>query len=870
MNVEDLPKKMKFLDIEVKWKNDWEEKLIYKYDPNTSKDNTFIVDTPPPTVSGSLHIGHVFSYTQTDIIVRFQRMSGKNIFYPMGWDDNGLPTERRVQNLYGVKCNPSISYDSSWKGIKTEKLKKDQIDISRQNFIELCSDQTKEDELKYENLWRSMGVSVDWDQQYETISKESQLISQYSFLDLVDKEKVYSTESPTMWDITFQTAVAQAEVEDREKTGRFFDIRFAVDGGEELIIATTRPELLPACIAVVAHPDDIRYQHLFGKNAVTPLFHAEVPILASEHADPEKGTGILMICTFGDSSDVDWWKQSKLPIKQIVGRDGKILPVHFGKGNFSSKNPELAQEFYSKLEGKFLYKLKNTVVEMLTDKRACFLNKGSALIGEPRETQQAVKFYEKGDLPLEFVPTRQWFIKILDHKNELLEQGNKVQWHPSHMKNKYDQWVKGVNQDWCISRQRYFGVPFPVWYPLDQSGNPKYDEPMIADKKDLPIDPMSQVPSGYSESQRGMPNGFMGDQNVMDTWATSSVSPQVSSKWGIDFERHKKLFPANLRPQAHEIIRTWAFYTIVKSYYHEGVIPWEKAAISGWIVNPDKKKMSKSKGKTVTPETLISEYSADAIRYWAGKAKLGVDTIYDESVFKVGKRLCMKIFNASKFVMMQIKSGEYRKSDITNPLDLAMLKQLSSVVEKAGKDFQGLDYATVLMDVESCFWNFCDHYLELVKGRAYKLRDTPDGKSALATLELSLSCFLRLFAPFLPFVTEEVWSWHFNSTVHLSKWPSVEEFNDIKLDGVSCEFELAKEVLGKIRGEKTTAQKSLKWPVESLNIAGEKNNLSLLETLMPDICLAANLKNNQFNLSEKKPEEDNYFAVDIVLSETKE
>ncbi len=877
MTKRELPKKYNHLELEKKWAQNWKETDVYAYNPDVARENTFVVDTPPPTVSGSLHMGHVFSYTQTDCIVRYQRMKGKNIFYPMGWDDNGLPTERRVQNLWGVKCDPTVAYDSSWTGERKEKVVKprDQQPIGRKNFIELCQKQTKEDEIKYENLWRNLGLSIDWNQQYETINSHSQKMSQFSFLDLVSKNKVYSTEAPTMWDVTYQTAVAQAEVEDRARTGHFYDIRFGVEDGSEFLISTTRPELLAACIAVVAHPDDERYQKFFGKKAITPLFNVEVPILAAEHADPEKGTGILMVCTFGDVHDVEWWKQSDLPLKQVLGLDGKMLPVTFGEGVFESKNSSAANAAYSKIDGLFINKAKSTMVEMLSEDGSCVLGKGAALVGEPRPTQQAVKYYEKGDRPLEFVPTRQWFIKILDHREELLAQGAKVNWTPAHMKSKFDQWVKGINQDWCISRQRYFGVPFPVWYGVDENGMPIYDKPLFADISDLPVDPMQETPKGFEEASRNQPGGFTGDPNVMDTWATSSVTPQISSHWGIDEARHKKLFPADLRPQAHEIIRTWAFYTIAKSYFHEGSVPWYNAGISGWVVTPDRSKLSKSKGNSKgSPEDLLVDFSADALRYWATKAKLGVDTIYDEGVFKVGKRLCTKLFNVSKFVMMQLEdedTPEYSHSDISNMLDLAMIKELKELVDRSNKNFEQFDFAAVLLETESLFWNFCDHYVELVKNRSYKQKNTQGGKSALATLDICLGTFLRLFAPFISFVTEEVWSWRQDekdSTIHKASFPNASEFKEIDLGPVSDELVIAKEVLGGIRGEKTKAQKSLKWPVKAVKVKGEAQKIEVLKKVLEDLTAAGNVSENGFSFVSEKIEGESNFELDITLSES--
>jgi valyl-tRNA synthetase len=866
----DLPKKYDSAKSEEHWGKQWDNHSVYKYDPLIERSQTFVIDTPPPTVSGSLHVGHVFSYTQTDIIARYKRMTGKNIFYPIGWDDNGLPTERRVQSIFGIRCNPLLPYDSEFKPTPVKDGTKNQQEVSRQNFLEACKIQTASDEIKYEGLWKHLGLSFDWDQQYATINAHCRKISQNSFLDLVEKGYVYSSKSPAMWDTTFQTAVAQAEVEDREKNGYYHDIKFTTETGEEFVISTTRPELLAACICVVAHPDDERFQHLFGQYAITPVFHSKVPILKAEHADPTKGTGILMVCTFGDTADVDFWKTTDLPLKQIIGRAGKLVEVTFGENEFSSTKPEVANNNYKQLVGLYVKQARRKMVELL----------GDSLCDEPKATEQIVKFYEKGDQPLEFISTRQWFIKILENKKDLVLQGKKVNWHPAHMFKRYEQWVEGLNQDWCISRQRFFGVPFPIWYKLDADGEPDFNEPIFAEKKDLPLDPQTSCPTGFTDQQRGQANGFMADPDVMDTWATSSVSPQVSSHWSIDDKRHQKLFPADLRPQAHEIIRTWAFYTVTKSWMHEDKIPWKNIAISGWVVNPDKKKMSKSKGNTVTPDDLLKNYSADALRYWAGKAKLGNDTIYDENVFKVGLRLTTKIFNASKFVLMQLynENGIFQSFSpelISQPIDREWILKMNSLIEQSTINFEKYEYAVALSQIESSFWEFCDFYLELTKTRAYKQKENPSGKSALATLEHSLKTFIKLFAPFTPYVTEEVWSFEFGKQdghsqfVHTSSWPT-----EIKISPVSEDYKKiidhAKEVLNNARGLKSSNQKSLRWPINSMHIKGLEKDLGLIKLVENDLVLSSSLRQAPtYETLTSKPESST-FEVKMELSETKE
>jgi len=875
----DIPTKYKHLEVEKKWRGRWEEWGIHRWDPTVPRAETFVVDTPPPTVSGSLHVGHVFSYTHTDLVVRHRRMAGMNIAYPMGWDDNGLPTERRVQNYLGIRCNPQLPYDAGWKPEPGAK-KKEVEEVSRQNFIDACGYVTAEDEKAFEHLWRRLGLSVDWSLQYETINDHCRRISQLSFLDLVEKDQVYQVESPTMWDVDFQTAVAQAEVEDRPQQGVFYDIRFALEGGGQLLIATTRPELLPACIAVVAHPDDERYRPLFGSYAVTPLFGARVPIVAAEHADPEKGTGILMVCTFGDAMDVDWWKQSGLALKQVIGRDGRMVPVTFGEAPFQSVDAGSARRAYDELAGLTAKQAKQRVAELLAAKGSFPGTDEEALVGEPQTVDQIVKFFEKGDRPLEFVPTRQWFIKTLEHKRELLDQGAKIQWHPAHMKTRYDNWVEGLNQDWCISRQRYFGVPFPVWYPLGGHGEIDYEHPIFADPKDLPLDPMVIAAPGFDESQRDAPGGFTADPDVMDTWATSALSPQILSHWGTDDERHAKLFPSDVRPQAHDIIRTWAFGTIVKAWMHHDSVPWHHIVLSGWILDPDRKKMSKSKGNVVTPEDIIDEYSADGVRYWAARARLGTDTAYDPGVFKVGKRLVTKVFNASRFVEMQLDrvvgSGEVPGPEsISEKLDLALVNRMRRVIEQASASLEAFDYATALQVIEESFWLFCDHYVELVKLRSYSEDDTAERRSAIATLAWGLNTFLRLLAPFLPYVTEEVWSWRFagdrrNRSVHTSPWPTVTEVEAVPQPGVLGGFDAAVEVMTAIRGAKTTAQKSLRWPVARLEVTGSEEHRRALEQVLDDVLRAGNVVAGGATLIDGEVPEGQRFEIDVELADTTE
>ena len=847
-------------EIEKKWGRKWREENTYSYHPQSQRKN-FVIDTPPPTVSGSLHIGHIFSYTQTDILARFQRMLGKNVFYPMGWDDNGLPTEKRIQNLYSVKCSPELSYVpqlslekiTSSKGQKSASLR----GISRRNFLELCEKQVLEDEVKYKNLWNQLGLSVDWNQTYQTIGSYTQKLAQFSFLDLYKKNLVENQFSPILWDTQFQTAVAQADIEDREQKGFYYDIRFQLKQKGSFVISTTRPELLPACVAVAAHPKDDRYKKFFHKKAITPLFQSEVPLLPSTHADPEKGTGILMICTFGDMEDVIFWKKHKLPLLQIINEEGFLKSVSFQSSPFNSLNPMEADKTYSQLRGLRVKQARRKIIELLKEK--------NHLVGEPKETLQHIKYYEKGDFPLEILPKRQWYIKILDHKEELIAQGRKIKWHPESMRKRYEQWVEGLNQNWCISRQRFYGVPFPVWYPL-KGGKADYSHPLLPPLKVkyLPIDPTKQAPEGFKESDRDQPEGFIEDSHVMDTWATSSLTPLINSGWISDPKKHKKLFPAHLRPQAHEIIRTWAFYTIVKSFLHEKTIPWRHIAISGWVVNPSRLKMSKSKGNAVTPESLMEMYSADGVRYWAGRARLGQDTVYDENLFKTGKRLVTKIFNAARFVQLQVEEKAFQDfsnplKNITEPIDRAWISHLEETGAKATECLKTFNYAGSLEMIEKTFWSFCDNYLEFVKARVYQLKDSSPGISGRNTLDYSLYSFLKLLAPYLPYITEEIWSWRYkkeSSSIHLSLWPETtqnlcKELKESQISTESSLLTLAFFILEQVRSQKSTKGKSLATPLKQLQIKTSEKSLKQIQLFKEDLARATHVSLENLQIISK-------------------
>ena len=836
--------------LEERWITRWEKEHIYRFNPEATRANVFSIDTPPPTVSGTLHIGHVFSYTHSDVVARFWRMRGKDVFYPMGWDDNGLPTERRVENYYGVRCDPSLPYDPKYR--PPEKPSKDKVSISRKNFVELCVELTAIDEQAFKNLWRSIGVSVDWSYEYSTISKEAQAVSQRSFLQMLTREEVYSAEAPTLWDIDFRTAVSQAELEDRERPGAYHRIAFdRADNAGTVDVDTTRPEMLASCVALVAHPDDERYQPLLGSLVVTPLFGVEVPILAHELADPEKGTGIAMICTFGDTTDVVWWRELNLPTRALIGRDGRFLAADFADESLPVRDAELAQEFYDRdVLGKTVNQARATIVDALRST--------GALIGEVREITHPVKFYEKGERPLEIVTSRQWFVRTLERRDELLARGEELHWHPDYMRHRYRSWVEGLNVDWNISRQRFFGVPFPAWYPVDDNGEINFDHLITADDEKLPVDPSSDVPSGYREDQRGEPGGFVGDPDVMDTWATSSLSPQIAGRWGTDL--FQRVFPMDLRPQAHDIIRTWLFATIVRSHFQFNSLPFSDTLISGFILDPDRKKMSKSIGNTVTPMPLVEKYGADALRYWAAGGRPGSDTAFDEGQLKIGRRLGIKILNASKFVLGRLDDEIPGPAEVTEPIDLDLLALLTKLITATTDDFENYDYARALERTESFFWSFCDDYVELVKIRAYGEKDDAATRSARATLAITLSVLQRLFAPIMPFVTDEVWHWWHVHSVHASSWPTLKELPMLEVIGAGSTYRPVCEVLEAIRRAKSSAKVSQRAEVESVVVRAPAEFLAAVAKCEEDLKAAG-------GVATLMAREETELLVEVILAD---
>ena len=837
-----IPEKVSLDGLEDRWDAAWREQGTYAFDRSATREQVFSIDTPPPTVSGSLHVGHVFSYTHTDVLARYQRMRGRAVFYPMGWDDNGLPTERRVQYYYGVRCDPSLPYDPGFvpphDGTDGKNVKPaDQVPVSRRNFVELCERLTVEDERQFEALWRHLGLSVDWSHTYQTIDENARAVAQTAFLRNLARGEAYQAEAPGLWDVTFQTAVAQAELEAREYPGHFHRVAFhrvEADGsqGAPIHIETTRPELIPAVVALIAHPDDERYQHLFCTTARSPLFDIEIPILAHPAAEPDKGAGIAMCCTFGDLTDVQWWRELQLPTRSVVTKDGRLA-----RETPDWITSDSGRAAYAELAGRTTTGARNALVEQL---RA-----SGDLEGEPTPTSRMTNFFEKGDKPLEIVTSRQWYIRNGGRdegagaglREALLGRGRELAFHPDFMRVRYENWVNGLNGDWLISRQRFFGVAIPLWYPVLVDGTVDHDHPIVPDEASLPVDPSSDVPVGYTADQRGVAGGFVGEADVMDTWATSSLTPQVAGGWLRDPDLFARVFPMDLRPQGQDIIRTWLFSTVVRSHLEHGSLPWAHAAISGWILDPDRKKMSKSKGNVVTPMGLLLEHGSDAVRYWAASARLGTDAAFEVGQMKIGRRLAIKVLNASKFVLGITDGAPAAPTDVTAPLDRAMLAALADVVDAATGAFEGYDHTRALEATETFFWTFCDDYLELVKDRAYggERWDAAATASARAALGLALDVLLRLLAPVLPFATEEVWSWWREGSVHRAPWPVAAPLREAA-DGVGPEgLPAAGRALAALRKVKSEAKVSMRVGILRAELGVPAAELPLVEAAAADV-----------------------------------
>jgi len=782
-------------------------------------------------------------------------MRGKKVFYPIGWDDNGLATERRVQNYFHVRCDPALPYDPAF--VPPASPNGEQVAISRRSFVELCHRLTDLDEQAFEEVWRRLGLSMDWSTMYRTIDDGSRAISQRAFLRNLARGEAYLAEAPSLWDVTFQTAVAQAEVEDREVTGATHTIAFRRPDGAAIPVVTTRPELLPACVALVAHPGDERYAALIGTTVRTPLFGVEVSVLAHHLADPAKGTGIAMVCTFGDSLDVTWWRDLRLPARPVMGRDGRLLA-----GPPAAITSRAGRAAYRQLAGETALAARKRIAGMLSA--------AGDLLAGPDPVRHPVNFYEKGTQPLEIVTTRQWYIRNgaydEDLRAALLARGRQIDWHPPFMQVRYENWVNGLAGDWLISRQRFFGVPIPVWYPLDGEGRPRYDAPIIPADDALPADPAADTPPGYTPGQRGQPRGFAGDPDVMDTWATSSLTPQLAARWSLDGDLFDRVYPMDLRPQAHEIIRTWLFYTVLRAHAESGTLPWRHAAISGWVLDPDRKKMSKSVGNVVTPMDPLRKYGSDAVRYWAASGRLGADVTFDPAQLRVGRRLAIKILNASRFIL-GLAAPDADRGDpgddgceaVSEPLDAAMLDRLGGVIGRCTRALDDYDHTGALATAEEFFWFFCDDYLELVKGRAYGERGEQPGRSARTALRLALSVILRLFAPFLPYVTEEVWSWWQDGSVHNAAWPVPGEVTrepgpgQVEAARPAAVLSAASGAIAAIRGAKSGAQVSMRAPVRALVVTARQDHLDALLAVLRDVEAAGRVERTELCRGDAEP-----------------
>ncbi len=830
--------------LDERWSAAWETDGTFRFDRTRPRREIFSIDTPPPTVSGSLHMGSAFGYVQTDAIVRYQRMRGREVFYPMGWDDNGLATERRVQNFYGVRCDPTLHYDPDFtppggdageatggSGARSRSRTGSRARKRFRSAARTLSSSAGVSSSRTRRSSRSCGGASDspWIGRLRIRRSASARGASHNARSSATLRagEAYRADAPTLWDVDYRTAVAQAELEDRERPGAYHALRFHyVDRDGAVLIDTTRPELLAACVALVAHPDDERYQSMFGTEVETPLYGVRVPVVAHRLADPDKGTGIAMICTFGDTTDVVWWRELQLPTRAIIGQDGRL------KAEPPSGLTDAGRTAYALIAGKTIKQAQTAVVEQLRD--------SGGLVGEPRSITHPVKFYERGDRPLEIVTSRQWYFKNggrdPELRRNLIELGRELQWHPPHMRSRYEAWIEGLSSDWLISRQRYFGVPFPVWYRIDAEGNIDHETPLLAEEAALPVDPSSDVPPGYEESQRGRPHGFVADSDVMDTWATSSLTPQIATGWVDDEDLFAQTFPMNLRPQGPEIIRTWLFDTVVRSWFEHRTLPWSDTTLNGWVLDPDRKKMSKSVGNVITPMPLVEKHGGDAVRYWACNGRPGVDTAVDDGVMKIGRKLAIKILNASKFVLGL--SGDAADAPATNPLDRAMLAELADVVRHATEAFDQFDYARTLEFTERFFWSFCDDYVELVKGRAYGNFGEAEAASAATALRTALSTLLRLFAPFLAYVTEEVWSWWQEGSIHLTSWPAL----DAPDAAAPLVFSVAGEVLSAVRKEKSEQKRALTTRVERVVVRDTAERLAALEAARTDVMEAGKIE----------------------------
>jgi valyl-tRNA synthetase len=797
-----LDKKYNAQEKEEKWLNYWKENEVYKFKPDGRK--VYSIDTPPPTVNGKIHIGHIFSYSQTEMVARYKRLRGYNIFYPFGFDDNGLPSERLVEKEQGKKAH----------------------EIGREEFAKLCYETTDKYENDFKDLFSKMGVSTDWNIAYKTVSQSTIKISQLSFLDLIEKQHCYHKESPALWCNECLTSIAQAELETKTIKTTFNYINFTtVEDKETFTIATTRPELLPAIVCVFVNPNDENHKHLIGKHASIPVINVEVPIRADEKVAIDKGTGVVMCCTFGDQTDIEWWKKYNLPLKNIFTNDGRIIENVPNYGGLKIKEA------------------RKRIIEDLQN---------GGFVVKTEDLEHEVQTHERCGKEVEYSVMKQWFVDIMNHKDDFIKIGNEINWYPEHMHNRYNEWVENIMWDWCISRQRYFGVPFPVWYCKDCG------KPIFAKKEDLPVNPLVDSPKeicscGCEE--------FIPEKDVMDTWATSSVTPLINMKYCEEDNYEDILKPMSLRTNASEIIRTWDFYTIVKSFYHFGKKPWDSVMISGFVMANKGEKISKSKGNSkIEPTDLINQYSSDAIRYWAGSGRLGTDIVFSEETLLRGKKLINKIWNVSKFVEMHLE--DYEDKDFTDfeYIDKWILGKYQEVEKGFLKYLDEYEVGLSLNHIEKFFWNFCDNYIEIVKHRLYR----PEEFGELARYSGQKTCYMILykllqnFSIFFPFITEEIYQelFHKEKSVHITE---IKPFN-YSFDNEVKYGDLMIDIISQARGAKTNNNVSLKTPIKNLNLgANDKLNDALNKSIKD---FKATLFIENLNI---KSIEDNYEIYDIEL-----
>lgn len=790
-----LDNRYNFLESEPKWQKFWQDEGIYKFNPSSNKE-TFSIDTPPPTVSGKIHIGHIFSYSQAEFVARYKRMTGYNVFYPFGFDDNGLPTERLVEKEFGIKAH----------------------EVSREEFRDKCMEVAKKYEQDFRNLFIAAGNSADFSLCYSTVSPEVQKISQKSFLELVKAGEAYYGERPAIWCPECRISIAQAELESKDIESSFNHLKFNIAGENNYLeIATTRPEMLCACVCVFVNPNDERYKKYVGKKVIVPLYNFEVEVLTDDKAAIDKGTGVVMCCTYGDETDLFWQQSHNLPVKVAIDDGGRMTAL---AGKYEGMKVKAARE---------------AVIADL--KKTGLLLKQEPLV-------HAVATHERCGTPMEINIKKQWFIKLVDHKEEFLKRGEQIKWFPEFMKSRYTNWVENVDRDWCISRQRYFGVPIPVWY-CEKCG-----EIILPDEQDLPVNPLVSSPK-HACPKCGS-TSFRPETDIFDTWQTSSITPQINCKWGTDEKFYEKMMPMSLRPNAHDIIRTWDFYTIAKSHYHSNSLPWKNVMVSGFVMANKDEKISKSKSNSkMSPETLIKEKSADVTRYWASTGSLGRDIIFTDEEFKNGAKLVNKIWNASRFVLSLL--GEYKPEKIDLlPMDKWIIGKFNQMQRKFKDYFEKYEIGLAIGELEKFFWNFCDNYIEIAKKRLYNpdiygLDATNSAKFASYNVLLGM---LKLFAIYLPHITEEIYQAYFREiegekSIHLTQLTPIDE--EIDAETVENGDEVA-QIVSKIRAFKSENNLSLKEELSKVTLVGYGDFVKACEV---DIKAVGSIVSLEFEDGEK-------------------